>query len=237
MRLDRALVERGIAESRSQANDMIRRGVIELNKKVVRKPNTPTTVSDKISSVESTRYVSRAARKLASVAESFQLDFDDKTMLDVGSSTGGFTDFALQHGAEKVVAVDVGTDQLHPKLRGDQRIELHEKTDIRDYKKPANLNFDIVVVDVSFISVRTILDTLAKNSTTQTQVVIMVKPQFETGKKHNGVVKNNTIRREVLKNVESAFSPTFIVRNKKDSELSGAKGNVERFYLLQKSKR
>lgn len=236
MRLDRALVERKLAPSRSQANDLIKRGVVELNNKIVHKPNTNTSVNDNISIIENAQYVSRAARKLASIATEFNLDFEGKIVLDVGSSTGGFTDYALQHGAKKVVAVDVGTDQLHPKIRSNPKVVSLEKTDIRDYKNQDNLEFDIVVVDVSFISIRDILSALERLSSENTQLAIMVKPQFETGKKHKGIVKNNTIRRQVLTEVEQAFSPQFIVINKKDSEVSGAKGNVERFFLLKRSK-
>ncbi len=236
MRLDRALVERKLASSRSQANDMIKRNIVELNNKIVHKPNQSTSVNDKISVIQGDQYVSRAGRKLASVASDFDLDFKDKTVLDVGSSTGGFTDYSLQHGARKIVAVDVGTQQLHAKLRGDKRVELHEKTDIRKYVKPDEVDFDLILIDVSFISILDILPAVYSFCSQNTLVVAMVKPQFETGKKHKGVVKNNTIRRNVLSKVEQEFTPKFIVMNKKDSELSGAKGNVERFYLLKKSK-
>ncbi|MBP6042136.1 TlyA family RNA methyltransferase [Candidatus Saccharibacteria bacterium] len=236
MRLDRALVERKLASSRSQANDMIKRKVVELNNKIVQKPNQSTSVNDKISIIENDQYVSRAGRKLASIATQFDLDFKDKTVLDVGSSTGGFTDYSLQHGAGKVVAVDVGTQQLHAKLRGDKRVELHEKTDIRKYQNSNNLEFDFILIDVSFISILDILPAVYGFSSEKTRIVAMVKPQFETGKKHKGVVKNNTIRRNVLSEVEQEFAPKFIVMAKKDSELSGAKGNIERFYLLKKSK-
>src|SRR5690606_9611987 len=115
--------------------------------------------------------------KLASVAKLLGLDFKDKAVLDVGSSTGGFTDYALQHGAKKVFAVDVGTEQLHPSLRGNPRVELHEKTDIRDFYLPDEKP-DIIVIDVSFISLREVLPHLAKNlSGKHTQIAAMLKPQ------------------------------------------------------------
>src|SRR5207253_3059880 len=100
-----------------------------------------------------------------------------KVMLDVGSSTGGFTDYALQHGASKVIAVEVGTNQLHPKLHGEPKIELHEQTDIRDMHELSSTP-DIVVIDVSFISLRDILPSVARLSTPRTQIIAMVKPQF-----------------------------------------------------------
>ncbi len=180
--------------------------------------------------------MSRAGLKLASVAETLKLNFGDKVVLDVGSSTGGFTDFALKHGAKKVIAVDVGTDQLHPSLHSNPRIELHEKTDIRDFNTDKTI--DIVVADVSFISLRNILPHVAKLCNKNTQVVAMVKPQFEaiqSSHKHKGVIKNDKIRRDILKDFEAWAQTKFIIRDKADSEISGSGGNQERFYLLQKS--
>src|SRR5690606_26382605 len=138
------------------------------------------------------QYVSRAGLKLASVAEALNINLVDKTMLDVGSSTGGFTDYALQNGAKKVIAVELGTNQLHPNLLGNPKIELHEKTDIRNFA--TNEQIDVVVIDVSFVSLRDILPAVAKLSSPNTLIVAMVKPQFEassSGLKHKGVVKND----------------------------------------------
>jgi 23S rRNA (cytidine1920-2'-O)/16S rRNA (cytidine1409-2'-O)-methyltransferase len=180
------------------------------------------------------QYVSRAGLKLASVADILKLNFKDKIVLDVGSSTGGFTDYALRHDAKKVYAVDVGTEQLHPSLRRDKRIELHEKTDIRDfYIKEIP---DIVLIDVSFISLREILPHIYNYlSNNQTQVVAMVKPQFEAGKDqtNKGVIKNDAIRRQILKDFEDWSRTYFVISDKRDSDVAGAKGNQERFYLLK----
>jgi len=181
------------------------------------------------------QYVSRAALKLASVAGELKLDFRGKIVLDVGSSTGGFTDYALRHGAKKVIAVDVGTGQLHPSLRGNPRVELHEKTDIRDFttgQKP-----DLVMVDVSFISLREILPRIAKLSDKNTRIAAMVKPQFEAGDelKHKGVIKNDKMRRDILKAFETWAKKLFVIEDKADSAVRGAKGNRERFYLLRKA--
>jgi 23S rRNA (cytidine1920-2'-O)/16S rRNA (cytidine1409-2'-O)-methyltransferase len=158
-------------------------------------------------------------------------------VLDVGSSTGGFTDYSLRHGAKKVFAVDVGTKQLHPDLLGNPKIELHEQTDIRDFmpsKTP-----DIVLIDVSFISLKEILPHVAKICGKNTQVVAMFKPQFEAGDsvKHKGVIKNDSMRRTILKNFEEWVKNYFIIVNKADSAVAGAKGNQERFYLLSKTRR
>jgi 23S rRNA (cytidine1920-2'-O)/16S rRNA (cytidine1409-2'-O)-methyltransferase len=182
------------------------------------------------------RYVSRAALKLDSVARKLGLNFKDTAVLDVGSSTGGFTDYALKHGAKNVIAVDVGTDQLHPSLRSDPKIELHEKTDIRDFK-PAGTP-DIILIDVSFISLRQILPHITAISSDGTQIAAMLKPQFEASPRevNKGVIKNDTVRRKIIKDFETWLAPSFRIVNKADSEIAGAKGNRERFYLLQKHK-
>jgi 23S rRNA (cytidine1920-2'-O)/16S rRNA (cytidine1409-2'-O)-methyltransferase len=191
--------------------------------------------TDDVQLTVAVQYVSRAALKLASVSELLKLDFRGKTVLDVGSSTGGFTQYALKQGAVKVIAVEVGTDQLHPTLRSDARIELHEQTDIRDIKTLSS-PVDMVVMDVSFVSLRDILPSVAKLVTTRTQLVAMVKPQFEVGQdvKHKGVIKNDRMRRDILQSFESWAKQRFVVIDKADSEVAGAKGNRERFYLLKK---
>ena len=234
-RLDVVLAERGVVTSRSQAESYIRLGKVKVNGTVVQKPGTLVTEADDITSNISEQYVSRAALKLKSAAEIFKLDFAGKTVLDVGSSTGGFTQYALQRGAAKVIAVDVGTDQLHPSLRSDERIELHEKTDIRDYTTKEKI--DTVVGDVSFISLREILPHVATLVGPQTDIVAMVKPQFEAGHsslKHKGVIKNDKMRRDILKDFETWAFKHFRIIDKADSAVAGSKGNLERFYLLRK---
>ncbi|MDD3035568.1 MAG: TlyA family RNA methyltransferase [Candidatus Saccharimonadaceae bacterium] len=156
-RLDNTLVRRGLVSSRSQAESWIKLGKVLVDGHVITKPGFFVSDNSVVMLNAEEQYVGRAGLKLASVASALKLDFRGKIVLDVGSSTGGFTDYALQHGAKKVYAVDVGTDQLHPTLRGDKRIELYEKTDIRDFyldDKP-----DIVLIDVSFISLRQICRT------------------------------------------------------------------------------
>lgn len=193
--------------------------------------------SDSIELTAAEQYVSRAALKLASVAQTLKLDFQDKTVLDVGSSTGGFTDYALRHGAKKVIAVEVGSGQLHPSLRGNPRIELHERTDIRDMKTLSRAP-DIVLADVSFISLRQVLPHIVTLCTPKTQIVAMVKPQFEAAQsshKHKGVIKNEHLRRDILKDFEAWARQQFVVLDKADSRVSGAKGNQERFYLMHKA--
>ncbi len=237
IRLDNALVARGLTRSRSQAESYIKLGEVTVNGRLAAKPGFLVGPDDDIELAAAEQYVSRAALKLASVAELFELDFRDKTVLDVGSSTGGFTDYALRHGARKVIAVEVGTGQLHPTLQGHPRIELHEKTDIRDMDRLSSKP-DIVVADVSFISLRQILPHVAALSAPDTEFVIMVKPQFEaaeSSRKHKGVIKNDAMRRDILKDFETWTKQGFVIRDKADSAVSGAKGNRERFYLMHKA--
>ena len=237
-RLDKALVERGLATTRSQADNFIRLGYVFLNKKIVQKSGTMVSDLDEIKLEKKETYVSRAGLKLASVAEDFHLNFQDKTVLDIGSSTGGFTDYSLRHGAKKVFAVDVGTDQLHPSLRPNPKIALYEKTDIRDFY--ADEAIDIIVGDVSFISLREILPHVAENlMNTNTILVAMVKPQFEAGRHqvNKGIIKNDKVRRQILSDFEDWARKYFVVLDKKDSEVAGSKGNLERFYKLKLAKR
>ena len=230
------MVRNNLVPTRSQAESFIKLGQVTVNKKTVTKPGTMITDTDVIQLHATEQYVSRAGLKLASIAQILKLDFTNTVVLDVGSSTGGFTDYALQHGAEYVIAVDVGTNQLHPSLRGNPKIELHEQTDIRDIPeltKPV----DIVLMDVSFISVRDILPYVYKLITKNSQLVIMVKPQFEVGNnaKHKGVIKNDRMRRDILQDFENWAKNHFVLVDKADSEVAGAKGNRERFYLLKKA--
>lgn len=233
-RLDQLVHSLGLAPTRSQAENLIRLGEVQVDGKAITKPGHPTDDTADIKVTASEQYVSRAGLKLASIAHKLQLEFTDKVVLDVGSSTGGFTDYALQHGARKVLAVELGKDQLHPSLHSQPRIELHEQTDIRDFRTTESI--DIVVADVSFISLREILPAVKKLLRTDTTLAIMVKPQFEAGQsdfKHKGVIKNEKMRRDILKGFEDWARTHFVVLDKADSEVAGAKGNRERFYKLR----
>ncbi|HSX35875.1 MAG TPA: TlyA family RNA methyltransferase [Patescibacteria group bacterium] len=265
-RLDQALVTRGVVTTRSQGESWIRLGKVLVNGRAQTKPGF--LVSDEASVVltATEQYVSRAGLKLSSAAKALKLEFTDIVMLDVGSSTGGFTDYALQHGARKVIAIELGTDQLHPSLHGNPKIELHEQTDIRNVVMlrggepggtPAARNAvstvgesgstgprhvvlsdapDMIVIDVSFTSVRDILPHVAKISGKQTDIIAMVKPQFEASAanlKHKGVIKNDHLRRNILKSFEDWAKQYFVVLDKADSEVAGFRGNVERFYKLR----
>jgi 23S rRNA (cytidine1920-2'-O)/16S rRNA (cytidine1409-2'-O)-methyltransferase len=232
-RLDIVLAQKGLATSRSQSESWIKLGKVTVDGRVITKSGHFVNPESKIELQAENQYVGRAGLKLESVAGLLNLDFKDKIVLDVGSSTGGFTDFALKNGAKKVYAVDVGTNQLHSSLRGNEKIELFEKTDIRDFFM--NEAPDIILIDVSFISLRDILPHIHDClSYKHTQIVAMVKPQFEAGKDqtNKGVIKNDSIRRQILHDFEDWSRKYFVIVDKRDSDVTGAKGNQERFYLL-----
>ncbi len=231
-RLDNVLLNKKLVQTRSQAENFIRLGEVTVDGKIIKKAGYFVSSEAKIVLTANDRYVSRAGLKLASVAEDFKVDFKGKVVLDVGSSTGGFTDYALQHGALRVIAVDVGTNQLHSSLRFDKRVELHEQTDIRQLKKFSSLP-DIVVIDVSFISLREILPHIAK-FLPRAEVIAMLKPQFEAGSKykHKGVIKNERMRRDIIQDFEDWVKKYYLIINKADSKISGTKGNLERFFYL-----
>lgn len=234
IRLDKLLVSLGLAETRSQAEDLVRRGFVSLRGKIVIKPESLVDKDAAVKIRSHETFVSRAGEKLNSVVDIFKLNFSNKVILDVGSSTGGFSDLAIRRGARKVIAVEVGTNQMDPKLLLDKRIELHEKTDIRDFK--TNENIEIVLIDVSFISLRDVLPSIVKLSNPRTDIVAMVKPQFEvrgSDLKHKGVIKNDHIRRAILKEFENWSRSRFTIVSKADSSVAGNKGNLERFYLLR----
>ena len=181
------------------------------------------------------KYVSRAEGKLAGAVRAFSFDFRNKTVLDIGSSTGGFTELALNLGAKKVIAVEKGTRQMKAPLRFDSRIELHEKTDIFDFKTKEKI--DVILVDVSFISLTKVL-AYAKMELAcgDTDYFCMLKPQFEAKdfQLNRGVVKNEKIRREIIRDFEAWLKRNnFVVQKKHDNEVVGKNGNKERFYLLK----
>ena len=243
-RLDVELARRKLVMSRSQAESYIKLGQVKVDGEIANKSARLVDFKNKIEIIAEDQYVSRAGLKLASVAKVLKLDFKEKVVLDVGSSTGGFTDYALRNGAAKVIAVDVGTDQLHHSLQGHELIELHEQTDIRNYVKAVTgsgekfAGIDIAVADVSFISLKEILPDVSRVMNTNGVIVAMVKPQFEAGKAqiNKGIIKNEHVRRDILKDFEDWARRYFIVADKADSEVAGSKGNRERFYLLKRIK-
>ena len=200
--------------------------------------------------------VSRAENKLAGAAQAFSYDFRGKTVLDIGSSTGGFTEYALLRGAKKVIAVEKGTRQMKAPLRFDPRIDLREKTDIFSVTRSSLLRdqdesnenesknesktgscIDTILADVSFMSLKQVLLHAKKQlASPQTDFLVMLKPQFEARpfQLKNGIVKNETIRRDIIKDFEAWLKNNgFLIINKRDNLLAGKNGNLERFYFLK----
>ena len=196
--------------------------------------------------------VSRAENKLAGAAQAFSYDFRGKTVLDIGSSTGGFTEYTLLRGAKKVIAIEKGTKQMKAPLRFDPRIDLREKTDIfsvtrsslsrdqdnsNENESKIDARIDTILADVSFISLKQVLLHAKKQLVApQTDFLVMLKPQFEARpfQLKNGVVKNETIRRDIIKDFEAWLKNNgFLIVNKRDNTLAGKNGNLERFYFLK----
>ena len=182
--------------------------------------------------------VGRAEFKIEDAAEAFRFDFRDKIVLDIGSSTGGFTEYALRRGAKKVIAVEKGTNQMKAPLRFDGRIDLREKTDFFDCEKMPEV--EAVVADVSFVSLTKILAHAKKIVPKTADYLVMLKPQFEARPDQlwKGVVKNEKVRREIIKNFEFWLKTNdFVILNKRDNEVIGKNGNKERFYFLRIAKK
>ena len=176
--------------------------------------------------------------KLSQAAHAFGFDFRDKTVLDIGSSTGGFTQYALDQGAKQVISVEKGTNQMIKPLRYDPRVDLHEKTDIFNFR-PHQLP-DVIVADVSFLSLTKVLKyTKIHLARSDTAFLVMLKPQFEAQlhQLNQGVIKNNKIRREIIKNFENWLkNNNFVIVDKYDNDLKGKTGNREKFYYLTLAK-
>ncbi|HVU06856.1 MAG TPA: TlyA family RNA methyltransferase [Candidatus Paceibacterota bacterium] len=236
-RLDVEIQRRGLARSRSAASDLIKRGKVTVNGAAAAKASMDISPDDAIAVAGDAAFVSRAGEKLAHALSTFRIDARGLTAIDVGSSTGGFTDCLLRNGAEKVIAIDVGKGQLDQSLRSDPRVEAHEETDIRDFSTDSPA--DIVVADLSFISVGLALPKICELVKKGGRAIILVKPQFEVGKeiadKYKGVVTDEAVRKSALEKVvasakESGFS--FIAQT--DSPIEGEKGNKEYLVLLKR---
>lgn len=229
-RLDIALHERGLAPSREKARGMIMAGEVLVDGRMVDKPGTRVSLDNAVSVKSKPRYVSRGGDKLAGALADFQFDVTGKICADVGASTGGFTDCLLQHGAAKVYAIDVGYGQLDYRLRQDARVIPIERTNAR-YLEMLAERVNLVVVDASFISLKLLLPAIKGWLTPQADVIALIKPQFEAGKKEvgkGGVVKDRTVHARVIEDI-LAFAQAlgFGVCGLTTSPLKGPAGNTE----------
>ena len=237
-RLDAELARRGLARSREQARELIASGAVTVRGSVMTKPATQVDPADPILVAEesSARYVSRGAHKLASALDAFDIDVSGRDALDAGASTGGFTQLLLERGVARVIAVDVGYGQLAWSLRTDERVVVMERTNVRTLT-PEALPFrpSLIVSDLSFISIGLVLPALVACSQPETDLLLMVKPQFEVGREQvgDGVVRDPQLRASAVAGiVRSAQGQGLWLRDVTASGLPGPSGNVEYFVWL-----
>ncbi len=241
-RLDVLLVNRGLAESREKAKRTIMAGLVTVEGSVADKPGTAFDTESNIEvKGRECPYVSRGGLKLEKAIEEWGVDCNSKICMDMGASTGGFTDCMLQHGASKVYAIDVGYGQLDYKLRIDDRVVNMEKTNIRYLdtsliKEPV----DLISIDVSFISLSHMFPVASKVLSDSGQVVCLVKPQFEAGKEQvgkGGIVRDAKVHKEVINNVIGyAADNGLFIHELSHSPIKGTKGNIEYILLLSRKK-
>lgn len=241
-RLDIELVSKGFARSRERAKEMIKNGNVIVNGKKISKPSFVVSENDILESYEDEIYVGRGALKLEKAANDFSIDFSGKICIDIGASTGGFTDYMLQNGASKVFAVDVGHGQLAESLRKDSRVVNVEGTDIRELTVDFfGVEADFICCDVSFISLKKILPKIFELMKNNAVAVALIKPQFEAGRsdigKH-GIVKDRKVHERVLDEIDDfANLSGFYPEQYTFSPIKGGSGNIEYLVKLCKCKR
>ncbi|HVU06912.1 MAG TPA: TlyA family RNA methyltransferase [Verrucomicrobiae bacterium] len=245
IRLDQALVERGLCESRERAKRLILAGQVRVNSQTARKASDTVAPADELTLDAAEKYVSRGGYKLEHALKEFQLNVNGLTAIDLGASTGGFTDCLLQNGAAKVFAVDVGQGQLAWKLRKDKRVVIMERTNARHLKieqmPQPFAPVDLVVIDCSFISLKKILPTAVALLKVNGKIVALIKPQFEAGKaeadKGRGVISDAAVHERVLWELREFVSAQtgLCWRNVVESPLLGPAGNKEFLALIEKN--
>lgn len=239
-RLDKIIMQRGLVSTRVRCEEIIQKSGVLVNGKLINKPGKkyPLDVTIELLS-EEIPWVSRGAIKLEKARLSWNIDFHDKIVLDIGASTGGFTEVALVNGASKVYCVDVGTDQLHDKIKSNPSIINLEKTHVRELtNKLIPEQVDIIVVDVSFISLTKIIPFIHSFIKTGGTIVTLIKPQFEVGKENvgkGGIVKNKLLYPTVIENIaqlgkENNFQRKDVI----ESPILGGDGNKEFLMLFEK---
>lgn len=236
VRLDNYLVENALAGSRTKAQSLIKDGLVSVNAKIVLKSSFKLDATDEVSIQEHKEYVSRSAHKLSAFLEELKLDVSGSVALDIGSSTGGFTQVLLEHNAKEVSAVDVGKDQLHQSLKNDKRVFSCESCDIRKFQ--SDKEFDLVVSDVAFISLLNILDDIHRLSSDK--IILLFKPQFEVGREakrdKNGVVMDEkAIQKAMIKFEDACKLKKWTLLLKSPSKLTGKEGNLEYCYYFNKN--
>jgi 23S rRNA (cytidine1920-2'-O)/16S rRNA (cytidine1409-2'-O)-methyltransferase len=240
IRLDHYLIQNGIVGSRQRAQAVIMAGLVEVNGEKATKPGRRIAPSASVLLKKAPHpYVSRGGLKLEAALTHFELDVGGMILMDVGASTGGFTDCLLQHGAGRIIAVDVGYGQIHWKLRQDPRVEIHERTNIR-YLTPGDLKWPIdgAVIDVSFISLRLVVPPVSRLLKAQAFILALIKPQFEVGKGQvgkGGVVRDPAKHRAVIDGLTAFFEDMgWTFQGKIPSPIPGPKGNREFFIYLKR---
>ena len=237
-RVDKIIKQRRLIRSRSRAQRMIEAGRVKVDGHIITRPGHPIDSEAEIEILAFEKYVGRGGEKLEAALDQFRIDPRWKVCLDIGASTGGFTDCLLQHKAAKVFAIDVGHDQLHPSLRRDDRVVVREGLNAR-YLEPQDLDdgepIELVTIDVSFISLRLILPPLVEIVAERGDIIALVKPQFEVGKDRlpeDGVVKSEVDREAVLQDLQAFIDSEtpWRVSGQMRSPIEGATGNTE--YLL-----
>lgn len=235
-RLDVLLVQRGFFETREQAKRAIMAGIVIVDDKKTEKAGTSINIDkDPVIRIkgEKLKYVSRGGLKLEKAAKVFDFDMTDKIVLDIGASTGGFTDCSLQLGAKFVYALDVGTNQLSYKLRENQKVKSLENTHVKNlnYDMIDNRKVDYIVMDVSFISITKIIPDLANFIKKEGKLMALIKPQFEVGRENiakGGIVKDiKSHKTAIIKIIEIAEKSGFYLQGLDTSPITGTKGNVE----------
>ena len=234
-RLDNYLVENSLCESRNKAQSVIKKGLVSVNGEPITKSSSQVRESDVVSIEAHKQYVSRAALKLLAFLEEIDIDAKERVALDIGSSTGGFTQVLLERGVKEVSAVDVGVDQLHKSLREDSRVFVYESCDIRKFA--SDKAFDLVVSDVAFISLLHILDDVERLATQD--IILLFKPQFEVGREakrdKNGVVVDKKAIANAITRFEDACAlKGWRLHKKMLAVLTGKEGNQEYCYYFCK---
>ena len=232
-RADIVLVERGLFESRARARAAIEAGLVIADDKPVSKPSDNIATDAVLQAQPAHPFVSRGGVKLSGALEQYPIEIEGHVCLDVGASTGGFTEVLLANGADLVFSIDVGREQLHPSLRGHSRIVSMEETDIRNFEgKRLPARPDIVVIDVSFISLKAVLPVALSLAAAPMHLLALIKPQFEAARKHSkrGIIRNPMVHQEICDDI-AAFAAELGCTDIKvfPSPITGGDGNIEFF--------